>query len=92
MLGSAIPCLGGTANAQPQASRRSRGVARPATHPQDFIQQHPPASVTPSLPPQVLRTFEFQAPRGCGRPYKFDVLLTTYEMVLKDAAVLRPIR
>lgn len=41
---------------------------------------------------QILRQFEFYTGRPVGRMYKFDVLITTYEMVIKDSAVLRPIR
>ena len=39
---------------------------------------------------QVIRHFEFENEAGIakGRPLKFEVLITTYELVLKDAAVL----
>lgn len=39
---------------------------------------------------QVIRHFEFAPPEGLaqGRLTKFDVLITTYELALKDAAVL----
>ena len=30
-----------------------------------------------------MRTFEFYTGVPGGRPYKFDVLITTYEMVIK---------
>jgi chromodomain-helicase-DNA-binding protein 1 len=40
----------------------------------------------------VLRAFEWETGRPSGRQYKFDVLITTYEMVIKDSYVLRPIR
>lgn len=42
--------------------------------------------------PQVARTFEFYNPHNSGRPFKFDVLITTYELVLKDAAELGKIK
>lgn len=41
---------------------------------------------------QILRAKEFYTGRPTGRMFKFDVLVTTYEMVIKDSAVLRPIR
>lgn len=47
---------------------------------------------TPRCLPQVLRAFEWETGRPTGRQYKFDVLITTYEMVIKDSYVLRPIR
>lgn len=43
-------------------------------------------------PTQVLRAFEWETGNPAGRRYKFDVLITTYEMVIKDSHVLRPIR
>ena len=42
--------------------------------------------------PQVLRAFEWETGNPSGRRYKFDALITTYEMVLKDREVLQPIR
>ncbi len=36
---------------------------------------------------QVIRAFEFENAAG-GRPLKFEVLITTYELVLKAAATL----
>ncbi|PRW57711.1 CHROMATIN REMODELING 5 isoform A [Chlorella sorokiniana] len=41
---------------------------------------------------EVLRAFEWETGNPMGRQYKFDALITTYEMVLKDAEVLRPIK
>lgn len=41
---------------------------------------------------EVIRAFEFHTGRASGRAYKFEVLLTTYEVVLKDAEYLRDIR
>lgn len=41
---------------------------------------------------QVAREFEFQNSHNTGRPFKFDVLITTYELVLKDAAQLGNIK
>ena len=44
---------------------------------------------------QVLRAFEWGTgldPAAGRRQYKFDVLITTYEMVIKDSYVLRPIK
>jgi chromodomain-helicase-DNA-binding protein 1 len=38
---------------------------------------------------EVIRQYEFPAGRGTGRQYRFDALVTTYEMVIKDAALLR---
>jgi chromodomain-helicase-DNA-binding protein 1 len=41
----------------------------------------------------VIRHFEFPpAGRAAGRTHKFDVLITTYEIALKDAALLRGVR
>jgi len=38
---------------------------------------------------QVIRHFEFELPEGAeGRTTKFDVLITTYELALKDSAML----
>ena len=39
---------------------------------------------------QVIRMYEFtnQNANQAGRPYKFEVLITTYELVLKDADIL----
>jgi hypothetical protein len=42
--------------------------------------------------PQVLRAFEWETGLETGRQYKFDVLITTYEMVIKDREMLRPIK
>ena len=38
----------------------------------------------------MIRAFEFENAAGLpqGRPLKFEVLITTYELVLKDAATL----
>ncbi len=41
---------------------------------------------------QVIRTFEFFTGKRSGRMYKFDVLITTFELVLKDAEQLGEIR
>ena len=41
---------------------------------------------------QVARQFEFYNTHNTGRPFKFDVLITTYELVLKDAAELGKIK
>jgi chromodomain-helicase-DNA-binding protein 1 len=42
---------------------------------------------------EVLRAFEWETGLPPGqRQYKFDALITTYEMVIKDREVLRPIR
>lgn len=40
----------------------------------------------------MIRTFEFYTEQGTQRQYKFEVLLTTYEVVLKDGDYLRDIR
>ena len=37
---------------------------------------------------QVIRNFEFYTGRSSGRLYKFEALITTFELVLKDAATL----
>ncbi|KAK9828376.1 hypothetical protein WJX81_001254 [Elliptochloris bilobata] len=37
---------------------------------------------------EVIRNFEFYTGRSSGRLYKFEVLITTFELVLKDAATL----
>ena len=45
------------------------------------------------VPCQVLRAFEWETGLPPGhRQYKFDALITTYEMVIKDSHVLRPIK
>ena len=41
---------------------------------------------------QVIRTFEFFTGKRSGRVYKFDVLITTFELSLKDAEQLGEIR
>ena len=41
---------------------------------------------------QVARQFEFYNTHNTGRPFKFDVLITTYELVLKDAAELGKVK
>ncbi len=41
---------------------------------------------------QVIRTFEFYTGKRSGRLYKFDVLITTFELSLKDAAMLSEIK
>ena len=42
---------------------------------------------------EVIRAFEFPpAAPTPGRTFKFDVIITTYELALKDAALLRPVR
>ncbi|KAK9824197.1 hypothetical protein WJX72_008454 [[Myrmecia] bisecta] len=41
---------------------------------------------------EIIRTFEFYTGRSQGRLYKFDVIITTYELVLKDAATLGKIK
>ncbi|EFN57023.1 hypothetical protein CHLNCDRAFT_17845, partial [Chlorella variabilis] len=41
---------------------------------------------------EVLRAFEWETGLLAGRQYKFDVLITTYEMVIKDRDMLRPIK
>lgn len=41
---------------------------------------------------EVIRAFEFEGAAGQrSRPYGFEVLITTYELVLKDAALLSQI-
>ena len=53
------------------------------------------ASPPACWPAQVLRAFEWGTgldPAAGRRQYKFDVLITTYEMVIKDSYVLRPIK
>ena len=37
---------------------------------------------------QVIRNFEFYTGRSSGRLYKFEALITTFELVLKDASTL----
>lgn len=40
-----------------------------------------------------MRAFEWETGLPPGqRQYKFDALITTYEMVLKDSELLRPIK
>lgn len=41
---------------------------------------------------QVCQQYEFYNNKKVGRPIKFNALLTTYEVVLKDKAVLSKIR
>ena len=41
---------------------------------------------------QVCQQFEFYNDKSTGRMIKFDALLTTYEVVLKDKAVLSKIK
>lgn len=42
---------------------------------------------------EVIRHFEFPCRQPtAGRPFKFDVIITTYELALKDAAILRNVR
>lgn len=36
----------------------------------------------------MIRNFEFYTGRSSGRLYKFEALITTFELVLKDAATL----
>ncbi|CAB4308809.1 unnamed protein product [Prunus armeniaca] len=40
----------------------------------------------------VCQQYEFNNSKIVGRPIKFNALLTTYEVVLKDKAVLSKIR
>ena len=47
---------------------------------------------TATLTPQVIRNFEFYTGRTSGRLYKFEVLITTFELVLKDAATLGKVK
>ncbi|CAI7896964.1 unnamed protein product [Closterium sp. NIES-54] len=63
----------------------------PATH---FpLPPLPSPTPLPSQHHQVVQQYEFgQAGRKGGRQSKFHALLTTYEVVLKDKAVLSPIR
>ena len=51
----------------------------------------PSAAPTQTNHTQVIRTFEFYTGRP-ARPYRFDVIITTYELVLKDASTLGKIR
>ena len=51
-----------------------------------------PAPDACGVPEQVIRQFEFYTGRRAGRMYKFDVLITTFELVLKDAATLGEIK
>lgn len=41
---------------------------------------------------QVCQQYEFNNEKIVGRPIKFNALLTTYEVVLKDKAVLSKIK
>ncbi|WCJ28910.1 Chromodomain-helicase-DNA-binding protein 1 [Euphorbia peplus] len=41
---------------------------------------------------EVCQQYEFHNDKGVGRPIKFNALLTTYEVVLKDKAVLSKIK
>ncbi|KAL0021888.1 hypothetical protein WJX77_011593 [Trebouxia sp. C0004] len=41
---------------------------------------------------EVIRTYEFYNHRGAARPYRFEVIITTYELVLKDASILNQIK
>lgn len=42
---------------------------------------------------EVIRSFEFPLPGpATGRQFKFDALITTYELALKDAAILRNVK
>ena len=41
---------------------------------------------------QVCQQYEFYNDKKVGRPIKFNALLTTYEVVLKDKAVLSKIK
>jgi SNF2 family DNA or RNA helicase len=41
---------------------------------------------------QVIRHFEFYTQRQGPRRYKFDVLITTFELSLKDAALLSEVK
>jgi chromodomain-helicase-DNA-binding protein 1 len=42
---------------------------------------------------EVIRSFEFPLPGpATGRQFKFDALITTYELALKDAAILRTVK
>lgn len=43
---------------------------------------------------QVIRRFEFgnTGPNAAQRPYQFEVIITTYELVLKDAEILGDIQ
>lgn len=41
---------------------------------------------------QVCQQYEFYNEKNVGRPIKFNALLTTYEVVLKDKAVLSKIK
>ncbi|KAL3153482.1 hypothetical protein ABBQ38_011813 [Trebouxia sp. C0009 RCD-2024] len=40
----------------------------------------------------VIRNYEFFNHKGAARPYRFEVLITTYELVLKDASILNHIK
>lgn len=42
--------------------------------------------------PQVCQQYEFYNDKKIGRPIKFNALLTTYEVVLKDKVVLSKIK
>ena len=41
---------------------------------------------------EVARAFEFQSQYASAAAFKFEVLITTYELVLKDAPILSRIR
>lgn len=41
---------------------------------------------------QVCQQYEFYSEKKAGRPTKFNTLLTTYEVVLKDKVVLSKIK
>ena len=41
---------------------------------------------------EVIREFEFHSKRRSDREFKFEVLITTYELVLKDADILSHVR
>ena len=40
----------------------------------------------------MIRYFEFYTGRSSGRLYKFEVLITTFELVLKDAPTLGKVK
>ncbi len=40
----------------------------------------------------MIRNFEFYTGRSSGRLYKFEVLITTFELVLKDAPTLGKVK
>lgn len=45
-----------------------------------------------SCPRQMCQKYEFPSGRKSGRTIKFDTLLTTYEVVLKDKTVLEKVK